>query len=341
MKIFVLIFAVIFLLIQGCQHPSDDGDFVFLSHQGADVPVWVRGNLDAEVFLIYIHGGPGGSSFIDIQHEYLGEIESRYAIAYYDQRASGNSIGKSADELLTLDQFIQDLDMVVEYVEATYSPEKIVLLGHSWGGTLGTAYLLEAELRAKIDAWIEVDGGHNIGQRAFEYSRDYVLSVADSLIENGTTKEQKAWQTVRQYYEDKNSWRDMEVVIQHSKFVSAAGGYFYDAEKVGTVVGAQQILFSETDFWALLRQNEHVILNMDIWHLDFTDRLGEIDIPTLLLWGRTDGILPLELAYEAKTVMELDETQFYIFKQSAHSPHYEETELFNQKVIEFIQQEVE
>jgi len=77
---------------------------------------------------------------------------------------------------------------------------------------------------------------------------------------------------------------------------------------------------------------------LDIWHYDFTNRMSEIDIPTLILWGRHDGILPVELAHQARESMALSDENFYIFEQSGHSPHYEETELFNQKVISFISQ---
>lgn len=335
----IMICIILTFLLNACEKDPLGADYVFLRHKGADLPVWVRGNLDADVFVIYLHGGPGGSSFIDIQNNFFEAIENEYAMVYYDQRASGNSIGHSNNELLTLDQFVEDLDVIVQYVQNFYSPSKIVLLGHSWGGTLGTAYLLNPEYQNAIAGWIEVDGGHNIGQSAYEYSRDYVIQVADSLIQ--AQIETSKWTDIKDYYEDITTWRDPDVIITHSKNVTDAGGYFYDEKNRDGLVGLNQILFSETDFLALLAQNKHVIENMDIWHYDFTNQLHEITIPKLLLWGKTDGILPLELAYEAKAQMDLEEDQFYVFQQSAHSPHYEQTTLFNQKLISFIKHYIE
>ncbi len=325
--------------MNACKKEPLGNDFVFVRHKNADMPLWVKGNVTSDVFIIYLHGGPGGSSFIDIQNNFFSGIEEVYAMVYYDQRASGNSLGKSRNELLTLDQFVEDLDVVIQYIQQTYAPSNIVLMGHSWGGTLGTAYLLNSDYQTKVSGWIEVDGGHNLGARAYEYSKNYVLEVADSLIENQI--DESDWLDIKAYYQDKTSWRNPEVIIQHGLHVTQAGGYFYDESNREGLVGIKNILFSETNFLALLTQNKHVVKHMDIWHYDFTDRLNEITIPSLLLWGQTDGILPVQLAYEADSVMHLSEDQFYIFQKSGHSPHYEENGLFNQKVITFIADYIE
>ncbi len=334
----ILLGLVLFFILSSCEKEPLGEDFVFVRHKDADMPVWARGKLESDVFIIYLHGGPGGSSFIDIRNDFFAGLEQRYGMVYYDQRASGNSIGKSDNDLLTLEQFVEDLDVIVQYTQKTYAPQSIVLMGHSWGGTLGTAYLLEPQLRAKIAGWIEVDGGHNLGIGAYEYSRDYVLEVADSLIAND--EDVKKWKKIRDYYQDKITWRDPDVIIEHSKNVTDAGGYFFDEGNREGLVGLDQILFSETDFMALLSQNKHVVKNMDIWHYDFTNHLREIDIPTLLLWGISDGILPVELAYEARDAMNLDSAHFHVFEQSGHSPHYEQTNLFNEKVTTFIESSV-
>lgn len=335
-----LVYVVLGILSFSCEKMPLGEDYVFVRHKNADMSVWVKGNKDSGVFVIYLHGGPGGSSFIDIQNDFFSGIENQYAMVYYDQRGSGNSIGKSDNNLFTLDQFVEDLDVIIEYINTRYSPHKIILLGHSWGGTLGTAYLLTGENQSKINAWIEVDGGHNLGKAAFEYSRDYVLRFADEKISNGSDKEKEDWTEVKNYYSDKQSWRSPDVVIRHSQYVTKANGYFYNQSNKEGLVGINQVLFSETDYLALLSQNYNVIKHMDVWHYDFTNRLNKISIPTLLLWGTSDGILPVQLAYEAKDAMDLNDDCFYIFQKSGHSPHYEETDLFNRKVNEFIADKV-
>lgn len=41
-----------------------DGDFFYVENNEAQMPVWVRGNENSEVFIIHLHGGPGGSGIM-------------------------------------------------------------------------------------------------------------------------------------------------------------------------------------------------------------------------------------------------------------------------------------
>ena len=334
-----LISISILILLLSCTVIPTEGDLIYLRHKGADMPVLVQGNSASGVFLVYIHGGPGGSTFIDTYNDLFAGTNARYSVVSYDQRSSGNSQGVSDTSLITLEQYVEDLGMVVDYIDETYDADKIILLGHSWGGMLGTAYMLDGYNKEKVDAWIEVDGGHNMGQSAYELSRDYVLERVDSILALPDLSEKLSvqWQEIRNYYDTIDSWKDPEVVIKHSKHVTAVEGYFYDQANREGLVGLNEVLLSGTNFWALLVQNEFVINNMDVWDLDFTDRLHEIDVPTLVLWGKYDGILPVELGLQAIEAMDLDEDHYFIFQETDHSPQYEETELFNQKVVEFIQ----
>ena len=84
--------------------------------------------------IIVIHGGPGQD------YRYLLSLKAlsdKYRVVFYDQRGTGLSPRVEASEL-TLQSSIEDLDRIVNY----YSPdEKVNILGHSWGGMLGSAYL--------------------------------------------------------------------------------------------------------------------------------------------------------------------------------------------------------
>ncbi len=71
------------------------GEYFFLRSEGADMPVWVRGNQNGRVFILVLHGGPGSRA-----SEYIGlpsfdALEKEYALVYWDQRASGNSQGNA------------------------------------------------------------------------------------------------------------------------------------------------------------------------------------------------------------------------------------------------------
>lgn len=92
--------------------------------------------------IIAIHGGPGGD------YRYLlpcRELADKgYRVVFYDQRGSGlsqrfpkksyTSLGAGAMDLM-----FNDLTAVIDHYR-TSATQKVVLLGHSWGGMLASGY---------------------------------------------------------------------------------------------------------------------------------------------------------------------------------------------------------
>jgi len=67
---------------------------------------------------------------------------------------------------------------------------------------------------------------------------------------------------------------------------------------------------------------------------DEIDKLGEIGIPTLIVWGRHDKCLPVRLGQEMHRTLKGSELK--ILENSGHEPHDEEPEIFNQVVLDFL-----
>jgi len=154
-----------------------DGDFFYVEHNEAQMPVWVRGNETSEVFIIHLHGGPGGSGIMTALSGPLQPLEKRYRVVYWDQRTSGLSKGKKQSELLTVEQFVQDTDFIVDEILKKYNASRIFIYGSSWGGTLGIAYLLNAGHQKKIAGFIDHTSGHN-QNLALRLSRKFVIDYA-------------------------------------------------------------------------------------------------------------------------------------------------------------------
>jgi len=84
--------------------------------------------------LIVIHGGPGSSHAL--LYDGLLEISNERPTLYYDQLGSHFSPAKMNDDLINLDNFVDDLNILVDQLKL----KKFSLLGHSFGGTLALAY---------------------------------------------------------------------------------------------------------------------------------------------------------------------------------------------------------
>lgn len=77
----------------------------------------------------------------------LGLAESN-RVVFYDQRGSGRTEGEVTAETVSFDRFLQDIDALRDALGL----ERMVLLGHSWGGLVATRYAAKnpARLRSLI-----------------------------------------------------------------------------------------------------------------------------------------------------------------------------------------------
>ncbi|MEL6840401.1 MAG: alpha/beta fold hydrolase [Pseudomonadota bacterium] len=98
--------------------------------------------------IIVLHGGPG-ADFQSLRA--LAALSDTHRIVFYDQRGAGLSERVAANQL-TLDGYLAELDAVVDLVS---SDRPVVLIGHSWGAMLATAYLGQSPMRVRRAVLIE------------------------------------------------------------------------------------------------------------------------------------------------------------------------------------------
>ncbi len=318
--------ALIGLLCGGCV--AGEGDLFYLRSAGADMPVWVRGDLDAEVLVLLLHGGPGASALT--YHWYLEALEARYAVAYWDQRGSGASQGNPDPATFTLDQFVADTDLIVDTLRDRYAPRALVLLGHSWGGGLGSAYLLEHQ--EKTDGWINVDGASDF-QGGLEQSAVWVQEHAAAQVAAG--ERVRYWEKALDWYDTSPSLTDANTVTVHAGYVTSAHGYLLeDAETTG---GWTDVFASPFSLFSALSNNAWTLEAMEaVFSMNLNPQMDTVTLPSLVLWGRHDGILPVALAQDAVDALGATDKNLQIFEDTAHLPMIEETEAFGEAVTGFI-----
>jgi proline iminopeptidase len=327
--------ALSLLFLTGCKREQidTDGDYFFLRNAGADMPVWVRGNVASGVFLVHLHGGPGASSITDAEEKaYLG-LEDEYAVVYWDQRASGASQGNTQPETIHMAQFVDDLHRLVQLIQSKYGDPKLFLLGHSWGGALGSAYLAKGDYQNDFSGWIELDGAHNF-VLGLELSRQYVIDYADSMLVLGNDATQ--WEEARAWYADHPVINTFDMAVTHAGYVRKARGYLFDPDNPDLAYFRNGTALSpsgSTSDGSYVQQ----LLDGELSR-SLSDSLALIHLPSLILWGRHDGILPVALAQDAYDHLGTPaaDKSIYIFEQSAHSPHREQRLEFLAEVKRFI-----
>lgn len=347
MKIKYSIYFVLLLLITAitcCSpDPKPNGDqvdnYYFVKVGNVALPVRVCGNINSDIAIVFVHGGPGGSAQGERAFSYWKEIEKFYKVIYYDQRASGFTQGNVNTSEMSIENFSNDLDNIVDFTKQIAKVNKIFIHGISWGGGLSTYYLLDSNHQKKINGAIIECPGYDIKNGLQVLSRNWILHKADSMIAIG--KNVDYWINCKKYYNQHPLITNKEFT-QHGTYLSQVNGVGYNTSNVqiGTVSlpkGELAVAINNAKYAAdyLTYEGQSIFT-----HLDLTPKLNLIKIPIMLVWGDKDGLLPRDNLAQ-KYVSNLGSSDITYdpskYLLSAHLPHAEEWQQFNVDTKAFIE----
>lgn len=126
---------------------TDDADLPRMEVAGVTLHARAEGPEDAPVIVV-LHGGPGGDHRSLLP---LAGLADSHRVVFYDQRGAGLS-ERVPDAALTFEAHLDELDALVDAVSPA---APVVLIGHSWGAILATAYLGVAPRRVADAVLIE------------------------------------------------------------------------------------------------------------------------------------------------------------------------------------------
>lgn len=160
---------------QGEILPGSIAEIRYLRLGGLDQWVMIRGESLANPPLILLHGGPGFSEMRLFRH-FNAPLEKSFTVVYWDQRGTGKSFDRRIPKSsMTIEQFIADLDELVDAVRKRVGKNKVAILGHSWGSALGVLYA--ARFPEKVEAYI---GSGQIGDWPAAESSSYAFALAEA-----------------------------------------------------------------------------------------------------------------------------------------------------------------
>src|SRR5437660_4081085 len=91
------------------------------------------GKQNAEIPIIFLHGGPGNGCDNRDRRKFYAD---KQRVIFFDQRGSGKSTPAASLEHNTTPELIEDINKIADHLQL----DKFVLTGGSWGSCLALAY---------------------------------------------------------------------------------------------------------------------------------------------------------------------------------------------------------
>jgi len=328
------------------EHVTVANTFFQVRSEGTVLPVWVKGNTASGKFILFINGGPGLTS-IDVARadmfQWSRGLEEHFSMVYYDQRGCGNAQGQFDESSLTIDQYVSDLDAIVNVIRNRFDDPELYLMGHSFGGFIGIRYLLKGDFQEKIEGWISIDGAYNFDfDLSWQYRRTFLVNIAEEEIQKGNNLE---------HWEDALAWTERNPVIATRQqkdewrgYIGWPGGIIIPEELADLSVRQYLSIGFASSYNpvpAYLSPNLEIVndrLNEDAEGQNLIEAVSAVTIPALLLWGRYDDLIVPE---EGQAVYlhfgtAPQEKFFVLLPESSHEPYISDPEHFKSEVIDFV-----
>lgn len=327
-----------FPIIQSSQNTKEKSISKLIKVKIGDTEQWllIRSENIKNPIILIIHGGPGTSE-MTLNRRYGRELEKHFTVVNWDQRGACKSY-HAGDDLskMTVDQIVSDAIEVSEYLKTSFKQQKIFLLGHSWGSTIG---ILTVQKRP--DLYYAYIG---VGQMAYmkkgeEISYNWTLEKA--IAKNDNKSEKLLRQMGTPPY--KSDWK--KNFMTQRKILGSYGGEMYQS-RIGAfgvvisslILSTEYTIIDKINFFRGIFRSVEILLPQ-IYHLNLFSKANDLKIPIFFLLGTHDFEVPYTLSIDYFNKIKCPYKRLILFHNSAHLPNVEENHHFNKQVI-LIKQEI-
>lgn len=271
--------------------------------------------------VLIVHGGPG-YPYIE-PWPGLAPLTNDFQFHYYDQRGCGQSTrpidrfdsrnfyqnAKTLDQTLGIGAQVAD----IERVRQLLGEEKLILIGHSFGGFLASLYA--AEFPEKVEAMVLVAPADVL---VMPQEEEGLFEIVKQRLPENMREDYDAY--LDEYLNFKNifSKSEADLIALNEGF-----GKYYEVVYESPI--SEQGQAGGWMVWA-------TYLSMGMRH-DYRPALKDVNAPTLVIHGADD--LQTEKASRIY-VDALPNARFHVIQDASHFAFYERAEEFSAVVGEFL-----
>jgi pimeloyl-ACP methyl ester carboxylesterase len=312
--------------------PDSIAEIDYLPLGGLEQWVMIRGEQRANPALILLHGGPGFGE-THFFRRFNAPLETRFTVVYWDQRGAGKSFSRAIPKSsMTVEQFIADLDDLVEAVRHRLGQDKVTIFGHSWGSALGALYAARFPEKVAVYVGCEQVSDWVAGERA-----SYAIALAEAERRHDA-KALKALRGIGQPPYDARSVLIERTWLQRfdgelsARALWKMGRDFFGCREM-SVIDLPDIIrgfrFTLDAMWS------------EVCTLNLFTLVPALAMPVFFFAGRRDHWIPPETSAAYFSALAAPSKQFVWFEASAHEPFVDEPAKFNRTMIELIRPAVD
>ncbi|WP_456279219.1 alpha/beta fold hydrolase [Bacillus sp. AK128] len=311
-------------------------ELVELEINGTKQYLFIEGKSEEKPVLLFLHGGPGQPFPFGVgMRGAYPEFTEHFVTVYYDQRGSGKSYFKDIPmESMNIEQFVEDTDIVVEYVKNRFNSNKVIIAGLSWGTIVGTKYsVLQPD---KVGAYIGLSQFVNQTENQ-QLAMDWLIEAAES------NEDERMVQDLTSLGQPLLVGEEEELLM---KYLSKYGGDNYSDEHTekSNIFSMIKPALLSPDYslgdiyksmlsgpvFSLVKAKQ---LQAEINEVNLKKEVLELQMPVYIFQGKHDKITNYDLTKEYFEDLSAPAGKYFItLDQSAHYPNEHDFSLINKKL---------
>jgi non-heme chloroperoxidase len=249
--------------------------------------------------VILIHGWPLSNEMWEYQIENL--VANNYRVITYDRRGFGKS--SQPWNGYDYDTLTDDLKSIIDQLELT----NVTLVGFSMGG-------------GEVVRYFSRHAGQNVVKAVL------ISSIIPFLAQSDDNPDGRS--------PEKNEVTQYAIKEDRIGFLDDFGNNFFGVTFINTVLSTPLL-----EYYRMLASfaSPHATLECakSFSSADFRKEVLLVNVPTLIVHGNADKIVPIEISSE-KTAQLIANNKFIVYDEAPHGLFYTEKDKLNNDLLEFL-----
>ncbi len=335
------IFFILFIMLCGVSLRAEQiKDYFEIDYDEFSFPVLVRGNLDKGKILLFVQGGPGETAIDFARADYpkwKNTLETKVAIAYYDQRGLNQKASQIDTTKITYLQYGKDLLAIAKRLKEKYKAD-IYLMGHSAGGNMVQNCLENFSKEADFISGailLNTPITNDYSPERYKHYRPlYLQHLAEEMLGKGI--DTLKWREAHNWIMEIDSIETVEQVRKWNAYVDSA---FKPSKRKISVGMALKVVFAKPyGLFKYMNRKDDELVGDFLWadgkNLTAFQNLSYIKQPILLLTGRFDDIASPEEMKEAHRL--IPNSKLVVMPNAGHESFLDQPVLFEESILGFI-----